>query len=321
MARTLISLGANLGNVLETMNLAKEKLREEFPSCKLEFSRLYRTPPVGGPEGQGDFLNGIVALESNHDVWRIWEGIKRIEANLGRYRMQRWEARRIDIDILLHEDLRIWTPHFKVPHPRMCMRSFLLVPALEVAPSWIEPVSGWSIERLAKNVNSPYPIRVVTTEPGIEESLKKEIALSAEQPDLVWDYLPASEFNPRKVRGSGVSPEAAVATPGETPRPRTNYTEHRLLILAVATEEPGNLPWEEGARGWAERLGMATPSPTQTAQPTVLPSLAKPSRSGERLQLLGNGPRYLLPANDIPWASHEILAAHEALSCHIEPIS
>ena len=48
--------------------------------------------------------------------------------------------------------LDVWTPHFKVPHPRMCMRTFVLIPANEVAPDLIDPVTGWSIGHLRKHL-------------------------------------------------------------------------------------------------------------------------------------------------------------------------
>ena len=148
MAGTLISLGANLGNVRESMAAAKRLLDDAFGSRNLRFSHLYRTPPVGGPAGQGDFLNAVASIETNRSVWEVWETIKQVETNLGRQRQFRWEARRIDIDLLLYGQQRIWTPHLKVPHPRMCMRTFVLKPADEIVPDWIDPVTHWTIHEL-----------------------------------------------------------------------------------------------------------------------------------------------------------------------------
>ena len=75
MPRTLISLGANLGNVRETMQAAKRLLSDSFGSSNLVLSQLVRTPPVGGPDGQGDFLNAVAAIQTDRSVWEVWETI------------------------------------------------------------------------------------------------------------------------------------------------------------------------------------------------------------------------------------------------------
>jgi 2-amino-4-hydroxy-6-hydroxymethyldihydropteridine diphosphokinase len=116
MPNTLISLGANLGETRESMQAAKRMLDQAFGSSHVRYSSLYRTPPVGGPTGQSDFLNAVVAVNTGLSVWKVWETIKRIETTLGRQRLQRWEARRIDIDLILYGQDRLWTPHLKVPH-------------------------------------------------------------------------------------------------------------------------------------------------------------------------------------------------------------
>lgn len=312
MPRTLISLGANLGNVRETMKLAQQMLQDEFVGGELRFSRLYRTPPVGGPDGQGDFLNGIAALTSDLDVWSIWESVKRVESGLGRHRLHRWEARRIDVDILLHsqredshgevgETVRlmesvIWTPHFKVPHPRMCMRSFMLVPALEVAANWIEPVSGWTLERLAQNLKSSHPIVIATPSADLEEALKIRIANEKVSPHVRWVRLRSTaEF------------QSAMAE-------NADWIEaSKLLIVAIDNKDPEIVQWEDWSRDWAVALSMCqenVSSSNNSSSAIGLPS--------EKLATQKLGPRYLLPASDVEWAAHEIVSAYEALTCSID---
>lgn len=239
MFRTLISLGANLGNVAETMHHAKCLLHEAFPSSRLLFSHLYRTPPVGGPSGQSDFLNAVVALESRFDVWHIWEKVKSIEMSLGRQRFHRWEARRIDIDVLLHEDQRIWTPHFKVPHPRMCMRSFILKPSVEIASNWIDPVTGWSIAQLSDHLDSQGNLLVITPTVAQGDQLRSAITDPALLKSIQWLELSLAEarsfFEQREVAP-------------------------KLLIAAVSTPDPESILWEDFSRDWARLLGMESSS-------------------------------------------------------------
>lgn len=154
MHRCLISFGANLGDALGTIEQASELLRRRLSGSSNEYrlSRFFRTPPVGGPSGQPPFVNAVAAVETPLSAWEVWQAIREVEEHLGRVRFQRWEARRIDLDILLYGSDRIWTPQLKIPHPRMCMRRFILIPASDVAPDWLEPVSGRTIGQLAQAV-------------------------------------------------------------------------------------------------------------------------------------------------------------------------
>jgi 2-amino-4-hydroxy-6-hydroxymethyldihydropteridine diphosphokinase len=64
MPSSLISLGANLGNVQEAMHAARRMLADSFGQQNVRISHIYRTPPVGGPAGQSDFLNAVAAIET-----------------------------------------------------------------------------------------------------------------------------------------------------------------------------------------------------------------------------------------------------------------
>ena len=284
MPKTLISLGANLGNVRETMLAAKRMLLEKFPSqSQFAFSHLYRTPPVGGPSGQSDFLNAVVCIEHPHSVWEVWDIVKSIESELGRQRQQRWESRRIDVDVLLHDDLRVWTPHFKVPHPRMCMRSFILKPSLEIVPNMIDPVSGMTIEQLYTRIKSQSETLVSTPQTELTNSLRTALTSQTNRPDIRWRTIEIEE--------SHLLSDEIDSTPP------------RLSIVAVSTPDPESVLWEDYSRSWAVCLGMDQSRKRQFEHPDVHLSI---------------GPRYLLPANDLSWAVHEIQAAVDAMNCTVE---
>jgi 2-amino-4-hydroxy-6-hydroxymethyldihydropteridine diphosphokinase len=57
------------------------------------------------------------------------------------------------LDLLLFDDLILNTPNLQIPHPRMRDRAFVLVPLAEIAPDWVEPVSGCAIKELLKQVD------------------------------------------------------------------------------------------------------------------------------------------------------------------------
>jgi 2-amino-4-hydroxy-6-hydroxymethyldihydropteridine diphosphokinase len=283
MHSSLISLGANLGNVRETMQSAKRLLEDAFGQANLKFSHLYRTPPVGGPSGQQDFLNAVVAIESSRSAWEIWESVKQIESALGRHRLHRWEARRIDIDLLLHGTHRIWTPHLKVPHPRMCMRSFVLKPAQEIVPDWLEPVTGWTIQQLSDHLDrsrsNSSTIRIISENASHLEQLQYEFAkLASSHPlDLAWEVRqPRTEWKPQ------LSSSTQLPT--------------KLTIVATASPDPTTIHWEDVSSDWVGWLNLVE----QPADAMNLPNRIA-------------GPRYLMPSNDLAWAAHEIFAAQAAM--------
>ena len=108
-------------------------------------SRLYRTAPVGGPKGQPDYLNAVVELRpavAFRDPRRLLAALHDLETRFGRRRRVRWEARRLDLDLLaLGDDVRD-EPGLQLPHPRLMERAFVLIPLVEVAPEWRDPRDG-----------------------------------------------------------------------------------------------------------------------------------------------------------------------------------
>ncbi len=292
MPRTLISLGANLGNVRESMGAANRLLQDAFGKSNLQLSQLYRTPPVGGPGGQGDFLNAVAAIHTDRSVWEVWETIQAIETALGRQRQHRWEARRIDVDLLLYGQQRIWTPHLKVPHPRMCMRTFVIEPAMEIASDWVEPVTGWSIAQLHAHLQASKRsrsfIQVLCPDPSGLSHIQSEFSKVKLPSDLTvhWGIASAEQI---------VAPEFRM--------PVSEGIAAKLTIAAVASPDPMTVLWEDCSKPWVEALNMST----------RLDEMESEVRSVR-------GPRYLMPANDAKWAVHEIIAADQAMRCSIEAL-
>src|SRR5688572_15489027 len=102
MPLCLISLGSNLGDRRQTLDLAVAELASN-PQLRIErVSRWYETAPVGGPAGQPAFLNGAVLLEAALSPLALLDLLQDIERRLGRERGPvRWSARTLDLDLLL----------------------------------------------------------------------------------------------------------------------------------------------------------------------------------------------------------------------------
>ena len=145
----LIALGSNLGDSLDTLRKAAQAL-SKLGTLKAR-SSIYETLPVGGPEGQAKYLNAVVSLELLEDTraFDLLNHLHGIEALFGRERRVRWDARTLDLDLLVVNDEVINRSDIMVPHPRMMERAFVLVPLCEIAPEWRHPVTKvWASEVL-----------------------------------------------------------------------------------------------------------------------------------------------------------------------------
>ncbi|OKH55001.1 2-amino-4-hydroxy-6-hydroxymethyldihydropteridine diphosphokinase [Calothrix sp. HK-06] len=148
---TAIALGSNIGDS-HTILLGAIDAIAQTPGIRLiSQSSLYRTKAVGPP--QPDYLNGCVLLQVEMIPELLLEILLKIENKFGRLRGERWGPRTLDLDILLYSDRIIETPKLQIPHPRMRERAFVLVPLAEIAPDWVDPVSGLTIKELIKDVD------------------------------------------------------------------------------------------------------------------------------------------------------------------------
>jgi 2-amino-4-hydroxy-6-hydroxymethyldihydropteridine diphosphokinase len=148
MPRALLALGSNVGDRGAQLDAAVIELGTLPGTTLLAKSTWHATRPVGGPPGQGDFLNGAALIETSIEPAELGRMLQIIEQRLGRQRTERWAARSLDIDLLLYGDRVIDQPDLQVPHPRMSFRPFVLAPAAEIAADMLHPKIGVSVGEL-----------------------------------------------------------------------------------------------------------------------------------------------------------------------------
>ncbi len=309
MARCLISFGANIGHPPDAIRKASEYLERRLvpKGADYQLSRLFRTPPVGGPAGQPPFINAVAAIETQHSAIDVWNTIREVEQALGRQRDRRWEARRIDLDILLYDDHRVWTPQLKIPHPRMCMRRFILIPALDVAADWIDPVSQWSIAQLCQSLQTgPGNLLVIADDVARQTEWLPEIMRQSMAAVVSLGDSPASRESRWISLASVDEFQQAINPPASQQFPLAKLT----MVLTPCTADrqaiDAGLDWESRYQSWAESLRIA-----ETSNRLV----------EDRPDYLSiEGPRYLLSAEDPQWGIHEIVSALEAMDCPVEPM-
>lgn len=126
-----MSLGANIGDSLESLRAAVEAIKLLPKTKALCCSAVYKTAPVGGVE-QEDFLNICLEIETFLSPQALLGACLGIEAAMGRVRKIRFGPRIIDIDIIVFEGETINTQELTLPHPRMHERAFVIVPMLDL---------------------------------------------------------------------------------------------------------------------------------------------------------------------------------------------
>jgi len=145
-----VSVGANIDperNVVEALRLLGQRVRITGVST------FYRTKAVGRPQQQ-DFLNGVCKVATNASPRALkFDILRDIERQLGRVRTaDKYAARTIDLDVMLHADAVIDEPDLHIPDPDIRTRAFVAVPLLELAPELRLPDTG---EALATLVGEP----------------------------------------------------------------------------------------------------------------------------------------------------------------------
>jgi 2-amino-4-hydroxy-6-hydroxymethyldihydropteridine diphosphokinase len=138
MAEALIALGGNIGNVRDTFDRAIALLCDGGEVSLLRRSSDYRTPPWG-VDDQPAFVNACLRVATALSPRALLAHAQSVERALGRDRSheQRWGPRPIDIDLLAYDDLACDEADLTLPHPRMLVRAFVLVPLAEVASDWV----------------------------------------------------------------------------------------------------------------------------------------------------------------------------------------
>ena len=133
MYHVYLSLGTNLGNRKRNIREAIEKIEEQIGVVKRQ-STLYETKPWGY-SSPNDFINACVLVFTPMAPRQVLEAAQKIEREMGRTLKSvdgEYQDRIIDIDILMIDDLVIDEPDFKVPHPLMEEREFVMKPLKEI---------------------------------------------------------------------------------------------------------------------------------------------------------------------------------------------
>ncbi len=147
----IVGLGGNLGDVLRTFAFAHARLAQECPIRAT--SSLWHSAPVG--PAQPEFSNAVVLVGWDRHPLELLAVCQGIEAEAGRDRRQesRWGPRMLDLDLLIARDVVASGPSLSLPHPRLHERRFALLPAAELAPTWVHPLLHVTLGELSSRID------------------------------------------------------------------------------------------------------------------------------------------------------------------------
>jgi len=168
---TYLSLGSNLGNKFENLQLAINLIAEKM-GVIVKISPIYKTASWGFESEE--FYNICIQVSTSLNPENILIAIQETERSIGRNRTteEGYQARTIDIDVLLFDNEIIFSKELIVPHKEMLKRKFVLVPLAEIAPNFIHPIEKQRIQVCLANCEDNNTIE------KLDLKLKKPISLS-----------------------------------------------------------------------------------------------------------------------------------------------
>lgn len=300
MPECLISLGSNLGDRRSLLVDAAREIAASPQLTDLRLSRLFETPPIGGPGGQHPFLNAVATLTTSLGANELLLRLQSIERRLGRTREERWAARTVDLDVVLYGS-RIGQRHeLTVPHPRFAARMFVLVPALDVAATWSDPRCGWSVDRLVRHHRAAAPSLALT---GCEESLRVALCEALQRHHDIHFVRP------------------------HRPRHQMTVTGHAPGLWAIdGAVDESQLHSDPDSWAWVTSEIPALDS-ADPFSPRMIARL-RPAESNQRWPMLQEiwrnawaWPEYVVDFRDPDEARLEIIATLESLRCPVEPVT
>jgi 2-amino-4-hydroxy-6-hydroxymethyldihydropteridine diphosphokinase len=291
----LISFGSNLGQRELLVADAARIIASSSLVHNLRASRLYETPPIGGPDGQPPFLNAVAAVDTAASAREILDLLQQTEQRLGRKRNLRWDSRSIDLDVVLHGELVGGSHGMIVPHPRYTARQFVLQPACDVAEHFRDPRFGWTLQQLSDHLRHGVPSMSLV---GGDQRIRRELLL--------------------RLTARPACPASSVITP---------LFEQPLLSGERSQQIEANLstPW---VSAFLPTLPALNSQATRSKNVPRLVARIQQTTSATRWpaphQLWPGGwdwPEYRLEIDDLDWAAGEIVSALTSMRCPLTALT
>jgi 2-amino-4-hydroxy-6-hydroxymethyldihydropteridine diphosphokinase len=148
-----ISLGSNLGDKAGNIRGAISALTSTGDIRLVSQSRLFQTEPVDFAE-QDWFMNAVIKVETRLAPLDLLKRLQAVQRDAGRTGDRvRFGPRVLDLDILLFNETVMDLPVLCIPHPRMHLRRFVLIPLCDIDPTVVHPVLKRDVRSLLKELS------------------------------------------------------------------------------------------------------------------------------------------------------------------------
>ena len=153
MTRCYILFGSNQGDKEAILEQACILINKRC-GMLVERSSAYITEPWGF-EAEEWFLNELLVVETELEPDELMDKLLEIEKELGRVRhpeVKGYCSRTVDLDILYYGDGIIQTEKVTIPHPKLHLRKFALMPLCEIIPDFLHPIFNLSQTQLLEKL-------------------------------------------------------------------------------------------------------------------------------------------------------------------------
>ena len=160
MSKVYLSIGSNKGNRSVLINKAIDEIEKKV-GIIISRSSIYQSKSWGFDSN--DFYNLCLLIDTDIMPKPLLINLKKIEKLMGRKDIEgSYSDRFIDIDILFYDNIITDSEDLKIPHPKIEIRKFVLVPMLEIADDYVHPILNKTIKELDNDCNDQdIPLKII----------------------------------------------------------------------------------------------------------------------------------------------------------------
>ena len=160
MSKVYLSIGSNKGNRSVLINKAIDEIEKKV-GIIISRSSIYQSKSWGFDSN--DFYNLCLLIDTDIMPKSLLINLKRIEKSMGREDVDgSYSDRLIDIDILFYDNITTDSEDLKIPHPKIEIRKFVLVPMLEIADDYVHPILNKTIKELNNDCSDQdIPLKII----------------------------------------------------------------------------------------------------------------------------------------------------------------
>ena len=160
MSKVYLSIGSNKGNRSVLINKAIDEIEKKV-GIIISRSSIYQSKSWGFDSN--DFYNLCLLIDTDIMPKSLLINLKKIEKSMGRKDIDgSYSDRFIDIDILFYDNITTDSEDLKIPHPKIEIRKFVLVPMLEIADDYVHPILNKTIKELYNDCSDQdIPLKII----------------------------------------------------------------------------------------------------------------------------------------------------------------